>query len=126
MSGISTASMPDIVFMLLTFFMVSTVLKEYQGLDLTLPQAKRIEKLETKRHVTYVWISRNGVISIDDKLVRIYDVRSYIYDKRAADPQLVVSLKIDYGAPMGLVSDMHEELREADALQVNYSTKTKA
>ncbi len=125
-TGIPTASMPDIVFILLTFFMVTTVLKEYEGLDLTLPLARRIEKLETRRHVTYIWISREGTISIDDKLVKMPNVRGFIFEKRVNDPQLVVSLKIDSKAPMGIVSDIHEELREADALQVNYSARTRA
>ena len=125
-TGIPTTSMPDIVFILLTFFMVTTVLKEYEGLELTLPLARRIEKLETRRHVTYIWISREGTISIDDKLVKLPNVRVFIYEKRVNDPQLVVSLKIDSKAPMGIVSDIHQELREADALRVNYSARTRA
>ena len=46
-SEIPTASMPDIIFMLLVFFMVTTVLKEYSGLPVSLPTAKRIEKLKS-------------------------------------------------------------------------------
>ena len=47
-SKISTSSMPDIIFMLLIFFMVTTVLREFSGLPVTLPKAERIEKLESK------------------------------------------------------------------------------
>ena len=47
-SEIPTASMPDIIFMLLIFFMVTTVLREYSGLPISLPKAKRIEKLKSK------------------------------------------------------------------------------
>ena len=43
---IPTASMPDIIFMLLIFFMVTTVLREYSGLPISLPKAKRIEKVQ--------------------------------------------------------------------------------
>ena len=58
MEGIPTASMPDIVFMLLIFFMVTTVLKKFDGLPLDLPHARKIEKLTTKRHVSYIWVSK--------------------------------------------------------------------
>ena len=51
---IPTASMPDIIFMLLIFFMVTTVMREYEGLDVIMPRAKMIEKLESKRHTSYV------------------------------------------------------------------------
>jgi len=118
--------MPDIVFMLLIFFMVSTVLREYQGLSVILPEAQNIEKLETKRHVTYAWISKDGRISIDDKILNMNDVRTIMYDKRVNDPQIIVSLRADKGSDMGLITDFHEELRQADALKVNYSSRTEA
>ena len=47
-----------------------------------------------------------------------------MYDKRVSDPQVIVSLKADEESKMGLISSIHEELREADALKLNYSTKT--
>ena len=121
---IPTASMPDIIFMLLIFFMVTTVLREYSGLPVTLPKAKRIEKLKSKRHTSHIWVSKDGLISIDDRLFAVDDVAKIMYDKRSADPQVVVSLKADEDAKMGLVSSIHEKLREADALKLNYSTKT--
>ena len=65
---IPTASMPDIIFMLLIFFMVTTVLREYSGLHISLPKAKRIEKLKSKRHTSHIWVSKEGLISIEDKL----------------------------------------------------------
>jgi len=124
-SEIPTASMPDIIFMLLIFFMVTTVFREYEGLNIFLPEAKKIERLETKRHVSFIFVSKDGLISIDDKIVPIENVRHVMYKKRKADPQLTVSLKSDRLANMELINDMHTELRHADALKVNYSTKTK-
>ena len=121
---IPTASMPDIIFMLLIFFMVTTVLREYSGLPVTLPKAKRIEKLKSKRHTSHIWVSKDGLISIDDRLFAVDDVAKIMYDKRSADPQVVVSLKADEEAKMELVSEIHEKLRDADALKLNYTTKT--
>ena len=123
-SDIPTASMPDIIFMLLIFFMVTTVLREYSGLPVNLPRAKRIEKLKSKRHTTHIWVSKEGLVSIEDKLYPIEDIRHIMYDKRSANPQIVVSLKSDEEAKMGIISGIHTELRKADALKLNYSTKT--
>ena len=123
-SDIPTASMPDIIFMLLIFFMVTTVLREYSGLDVELPKAKRIQKLKSKRDTAHIWLSKQGQISIEDKLIRSENIRHIMYSKRAADPQLTVSIKADKSARMGLVSDIHTELRKADALMLNYSSKT--
>ena len=125
-SKISTSSMPDIIFMLLIFFMVTTVLREYSGLPISLPKAERIEKLESKRHTAHIWVSKDGLISIEDKLFSEDDVRHVMYEKRAADPQLTVSLKADLAARMETISKIHNELRKADALKLNYSTKVKA
>ena len=123
-SEIPTASMPDIIYMLLIFFMVTTVLREFSGLPIEIPKAKRIEKLKSKRHTSHIWISKEGLISIEDRLFNIENVRNIIYDKRVADPQIVISLKADESARMKLVSGIHNELRKADALKLNYSTKT--
>ena len=92
-SEIPTASMPDIIFMLLIFFMVTTVLREYSGLPISLPKAKRIEKLKSKRHTSHIWVSKEGLISIEDKLYQAESIRHVMYEKRVSDPQLVVSLK---------------------------------
>jgi biopolymer transport protein ExbD len=123
-SEIPTASMPDIIFMLLIFFMVTTVLKEHSGLPVNLPKAKRIEKLKSKRHTVQLWVSKEGLISIDDRLLSVDDVSLVMYDKRVADPQIVVSLKGDEEAEMGLISHIHDNLRKVEALKLNYSTKT--
>ena len=123
-SEIPTASMPDIIFMLLIFFMVTTVLREYSGLPISLPKAKRIEKLKSKRHTSHIWVSKDGLISIEDKLYASDGIRHVMYEKRVTDSQLVISLKADERAKMGLVSSIHTELRKADALKLNYSTKT--
>jgi biopolymer transport protein ExbD len=121
-SDIPTASMPDIIFMLLIFFMVTTVLREFSGLPVNLPKAVRIEKLKSKNHTSHIWVSKEGLISIEDKLYKTEDIRHIMYDKRAADPQLIVSLKADEQSRMALISSIHNELRKADALALNYAT----
>ena len=75
-------------------------------------------------NTNYIWLSKQGQISIEDKLIRSESIRHIMYSKRAADPQLTISIKADKAARMGLVSDIHTELRKADALMLNYSSKT--
>lgn len=125
--SIPTASMPDIVFMLLIFFMVSAVFKEFRGVPVILPQAKKIEKLRGKRDVGYVWIDRNDRVVIDDRPVPMNEVQNLMYMKRAdpLSPLRVVSLKIDQEVRMGIVTDVQEELKKADCLNINYATKTR-
>ena len=122
-SEIQTTSMPDIVFMLLLFFMVTTTFRQYTGLPVDLPVAKRIQKLEAKKNVANIWSDVKGEISIDDKLVQMRDIARIMYEKRLENPKLVVSLKCDRLADMGVVSDIQERLREADALKLNYCAK---
>ncbi len=124
-ASIPTASMPDIIFMLLIFFMVTTVFKEYRGLPILTPAARSTEKVEAKRNITYVWADKNNRISIDDKIVPVDAVSDIIGEKFAANRRLIISLKIDKEVKMGLVSDIQEQLREAYALRINYSTRFK-
>lgn len=120
---IPTTAMPDIVFMLIFFFMVSSVLRTHDGLNVVLPKAKQIEKLESRVHVTYIWVSKEGMISIDGRLFQPQSIRNIMYEKRTNDPQLIVSLRADELVNMEMVGNIHKELRLADALAVNYSTR---
>ncbi len=123
---IPTASMPDIVFMLLLFFMVTTTLREVDVLiKFKLPEAKAIEKIENKRLISYIWVGNNGKIQINDSLVKLDDVESIMYTKRQELPNVIVSLRVDVGADMGLVTDIQQELRKAYCLRLNYSTTLK-
>ena len=122
---ISTSSMPDIIFMLLIFFMVTTVMREYEGLDVIIPRAKMIEKLESKRHTTYVWATKDGLVSVDDRIIHINDLTGLMYNKVAKDPKVTVSLKSDEKTTMKLITDIHTQLRTANALKLSYSALTK-
>ena len=105
-SEIPTSSMPDIIFMLLIFFMVTTVLREYSGLPVNIPKAEKIEKLKGKRHTAHIWVSKEGLVSINDRLFAVQDVAKIMYEKRVSDPQLIVSLKADEEAKMELISSI--------------------
>lgn len=121
--GIPTASLPDIIFMLLIFFMVATVIKQYSGLKVQLPDANKIQKIPgSKRHIVTIWLDRNNNLVCDDmKVGDVKNLRNIAYQKLVEDPQIVIDLKIDRTAEMSKVNDVHQELRKASAIRVNYS-----
>lgn len=120
--SIPTGSMADITFLLLIFFMVSTVFVRYRVTGIIMPKAEKIEELKKRRHINYLWVSADRKIYIDDKLANLDQVAGIFYDRRVRDPRMVVSLKCDYRAPYGLISRVMEELRDADALRINFAT----
>lgn len=125
--GIPTTSMPDIVFMLLLFFMVTTTLREHDvKVVFSLPEAKAIEKIENKRVVSYIWVGKDGRIQIDDNIVSVNQIQKIMYAKRMDLPSIIVSLRIDKNSKMGLVTDIQQELRKAYCLRINYSSMQKA
>ena len=123
---IPTASMPDIIFMLLFFFMVTTTLRDTNLLvKFTLPQAKAIEKIDKKRLVAYIFVGNDERIQIDDAIVDLPQVTPIMAQKRRDIPQLIVSIRADRDGKMGRIVDIQQKLRDADALRINYSSKPK-
>jgi biopolymer transport protein ExbD len=136
--GLSTASLPDIIFMLLFFFMVSTVIRETTvNVNQRLPGATEVQKLEKKNLVTYIYIGkpkasyqdRYGTeprIQLNDSFAKVSDIRDYILAERkkldeSQRPKMTTSLKIDKETEMGIVTDTKQALRKASALKINYS-----
>lgn len=123
---IPTASMPDIVFMLLLFFMVTTTLREVDVMvQFKLPEAEAIEKIENKRLVSYIWVGNDERIQLNDNIIRLDDVQKLMYQRRVELPNVIVSLRVDKNSNMGIVTDIQQELRKADARRINYSTMLK-
>ncbi len=131
---ISTASLPDIIFMLLIFFMVTTVLREQEVQVRTiLPQAEALTKIEQKRYVSYVWMGPEKLrgnrfgdtkVQIDDALIDdMTSIRTIMYRKLTGEPRLIVSLRVDEESEMGVVTDVQQELRKGGTLRINYSSK---
>jgi biopolymer transport protein ExbD len=123
---IPTASMPDIIFMLLLFFMVTTTLREVEVLvNYSLPEARAIEKIENKRLISYIWVGREGKVQINDSIVKMDEIQGIMYAKRQSLPNVIVSLRIDKNTDMGFVTDIQQELRKAFCLRINYSANVK-
>jgi biopolymer transport protein ExbD len=137
--AISTASLPDIVFMLLFFFMVTTVMRETTLLvENKLPQASEIKKIEDKSLCSYIYVgapvgsmqTKFGTeprIQLNDSFKLAADIQEFVASKREATaeekkPQLITCIKADVDAKMGLITDIKQELRKAQAYKINYAT----
>lgn len=137
--AINTSSLPDIVFMLLFFFMVTTVMRQTDlKVKVVVPQATEIQKLEKKSLVSYIYIgsptenlkAQFGTaprVQLNDAFASPKQIPEFIEKERAARseaevPFLTTSLKCDQEAKMGLVTDVKQELRKVNALKINYSS----
>ena len=137
--AISTASLPDIVFMLLFFFMVATVMRDSTLMvQNTLPAADQIQKLDKKDRVMYIYAGKpssryadkygnQARIQLNDKFASVQDVGAFVLAERASKRQelqnvLTTALKVDGETNMGLISDIKQELRQVNALKINYTT----
>ncbi len=120
---IPTASMSDIAFLLLIFFMVSTVFRRGTGLRITLPTAKTTERLGKQRDLSFVWVNSAGKIAVDDNLVPDPSRLVLIYKTKIADnPALITVIKADARVQYKYVNAVMDALKEAQALRVVFAT----
>lgn len=134
--GISTASLPDIVFMLLFFFMVSTTMRETDLIikKPALPVASEVKKLERKSLVSTIYVGKSkdkrisgDKIQVNDKIIDVKDVIPFILSERALRKEeevkfMTTSIKADKKANVGTILDIKEQLRDINALKVSFST----
>ncbi len=138
--AINTSALPDIVFMLLFFFMVSTTMKEVDlKVTVKIPSATEVKKLEKKSLVSYINVGEpkesyrklfgtEPRIQLNDQFAGVGDIGDYIEKERndrneKEVPLMTTSLKVDENCKMGIVSDIKQELRRVSALKINYSTR---
>lgn len=138
--AINTASLPDIVFMLLFFFMVSTKLRDTDiKVTVHLPSATEVVKLEKKSLVSFIYIGSPALqyqatlgnesrIQLNDSFRTLIDIRDFITSERDAMSEsdqklLTVAIKADENTRMGIITDVKQELRKASALKINYSSR---
>lgn len=135
---ISTASLPDVIFMILFFFMTTTSMKETElRVHFTLPEATEIQKLEKKNLVSYIYIGQPSIqlqskfgtaprIQLNDSYRTPQDILDFIASERdklneSDRNSMTVSIKADKLTRMGIITDVKQELRKANALKVTYA-----
>ncbi|MEG0949594.1 MAG: biopolymer transporter ExbD [Bacteroidales bacterium] len=138
MPELNTSSLPDLIFTLLFFFMITTTMRETElKVEFRAPQATELTKLEKKSLVTYLYVGKpteqyrkklgtESRIQMNDKFIEVSEVRDYISQERSNMKEedqgyMQVSLKVDKETQMGIVSDIKQALRDAQALKINYS-----
>lgn len=141
--AINTSSLPDIIFMLLFFFMVSTTMKEVTlKVAIKVPTATEITKLERKSLVTNIFVGKplrqfrstfgsEPRIQLNDAFSTVKDIESYIAQERESmkesdRPKMTVSIRADWDTPMGTITDIKQALRNAQALKISYSAHSNA
>ncbi len=140
---ISTASLPDIIFMLLFFFMVVTVLRDAsRQVEVIVPNASELTKLEKKSLVNHIYVGKpkkqfaaaygtSPRIQLGDKISDIKDIPLFLEQHRSKVPEkqrpaIKTSLRVDGDVTMGILADLKTQLRKSGQLLVNYSAKPKA
>ena len=118
---IPTSSMGDISFLLLVFFIVTVVFTDETGLVVELPRAEAGEE-GVRELISNIYINSAGLVSIDDMIVRPSDVAPVMSQKMVENPLMIVAFKTDKHTPYGVVSDVMEGLKEANALKVFFNT----
>jgi biopolymer transport protein ExbD len=118
---IPTASMADIIFNLLLFFMVTSIFKMEEGLPIQLPKAK--SGTDTQRQqIMHIWADRFNRISINDKLVRVEHIQGIVASLLEENRAIIVAFNIDARTKYKLVSDIMEQLKEANAINVTFTS----
>lgn len=138
--NIPTSALPDIIFMLLFFFMVTTVLRDQELLvEQRLPQATQLQKLEKKSLISYLFVGKpkntakfgtEPRIQANDVLINTKDIVLWVNQEKdalseAERDQITISMKADREVKMGPISDIQFELREADARKLLYASTGK-
>ncbi len=118
---IPTVSMGDIAFLLLVFFMATTIFRLDQGLQVVLPSAESTE-VPRREHMASIWIDRDGRISVNDRFISASEVEAIVKAALFDAPDAVVALNADEHAPYGVVSDVIEALKNANAARLSFTS----
>lgn len=139
---LNTASLPDLIFTILFFFMLVTHMRKVAvKVKYQVPQGTELTKLVKKTTITYLYIGKpmnetgqlagdSLCIQMNDKLVDVAEIKSYLVKERATmaaedKKQMSVSIRADKETPMGRIIDIKQSLREANVLNVNYAATKK-
>lgn len=118
---IPTASMADIIFNLLLFFMVTSIFKMEEGLPIQLPRAK--SGTDTQRQqIMHIWADRWNRISINDKLARVEHIQGIVASMLEENRGIIVAFNVDHRTKYQLVSDIMDQLKEANAINVTFTS----
>ncbi len=123
-SEIPTSSMADIAFLLLVFFMVTTVFRKERNVPIEWTTAEATEKIDEKRkNILHIWIDRGGAVWINDLLVPFEDISEVVRPLYAENREIVIALRGDSEVPYSQINTITEELQQAGAVRVTFATR---
>ena len=132
--AMSTTSLPDVVYIILFFFMLSTSMRDQELLvTYKLPEATEVQKLEKKNLVSYIHIGTPALhmqakygtaprIQLNDTYKTTKDILDFVAAERESHNDMTICLKADENTKMGVVADVKQELRRANALKLSYAS----
>ena len=141
--AVSTASLPDIVFMLLFFFMVATTMREVTLMvENAMPEATQTVKLEKKSLISNIYVGKptsqwqgsygtEPKIQLNDVFANVDDIQAFVISEQEARAEedrnkITNNLKVDKEVTMGIVTEIKLELRKANSLRICYGSRKKA
>ena len=130
--SITTASLPDMIFTLLFFFMIVTNMQTVPIMtQFNLPTAEEMQKLEEKSLIIYVMLGQNTPIQLNTDFITLEEMPEHLDTFINNVPQedrekLIAVLKIDKEVPMGLVNDIKQNLRRAGVLTIHHSAQKRS
>ena len=133
--GLNMASMPDLIFTVLFFFMIVTHMRnETVKVKLQVPQGTEVTKSSNKFSTINIYIGRNNYgdtqIQVNDRMCSLEQVGTLVRNFKAnlseeSQENLIINLRADRNTDMGIVNDLKKELRKIGALTIRYSATEK-
>lgn len=121
---IPSSSLADIAFLLLIFFMVTTVFRTSSDRDIVWPDAEATKKIEEKKKdIVYLWLERSGDVFVNDRPTAMTEVSTIVAPLYAQNQGIVISLRADAGVPYRFVDQLTKELQSAGAVRVVFATE---
>jgi biopolymer transport protein ExbD len=124
-SDIPSSSLADIAFLLLIFFMVTTVFQTDRDRPIEWPEAEAAEKIDEKqKNILNIWMQRDGTVFMNDQPFALEDVSQYVAPLYAASERaLVISIRGDREVPYRYIDVLQKELVEAGVVRVLFAAQ---
>ncbi len=117
---IPTASMADIAFLLIIFFLVTTSFNQEMGIGLTLPPVTEGSELQVrKKNILNIWANAAGEILLGEEIVSMQQIEREVRRRVAENPLLIVSLKADRGTDYDIFVQILAQLQKAETPKIS-------
>ncbi|MGD8495614.1 MAG: biopolymer transporter ExbD [Gemmatimonadales bacterium] len=121
---IPSSSLADIAFLLLIFFMVSTVFRKERDVPIDWTNAEATQKIDEKRkNILHLWVDQEGEVFINDNLVPHDKIAAVVRPIYAQNRNLVIAIRGDRDVPYSQINEITEQLKQSGAVRVTFATR---